>query len=745
MGAFAHSQVYKDPSQPLEARVNDLLSRMTLDEKISIIHANSKFSTPAIPRLGIPTRWMSDGPHGVREDISPDSWDPAGHTNDFSTYMPVNICLASSWDPDLAYAYGSVIGQEALARGKDMMLGPGVCIMRTPLNGRNYEYLGEDPFLAGQMAVGYIRGAQAQGISSCVKHYAGNDQETQRGSIDVEMDERTLREIYLPAFKAAVQQGHVWAVMGAYNRFRGTYCCENDYLLNKVLKGDWGFQGLVVSDWSGSHTTSGSVNGGLDLEMGTDGPYHLDHMADPYRDGILSGKYTMASLDDKVRRNLRMMIATHMLDTKPVGSLNTSAHQETARKVAEEGIVLLKNKGGLLPLSAPNLSSIAVIGEDGFTKFAYGGESAGIKAFYEVTGLEGILKRAGGSVNVTYSPGYHIPTWRPGPRRLGGVRGYNQGPPPVPPAEAKALVDQAVKAAKSADVAIVFAGLNHLRNMDTEGSDRRDMKLPYGQDLLIQRVVEANPRTIVVLISGGAVEMDSWINRVPSVLQAWYPGMEGGNAMAEALFGDINPSGKLPCTFPHKLDDSPAHFTQAYPGTHGVEYYEEGLLVGYRWFDSTHIQPLFPFGFGLSYTTFAYSAPNFSVPRWPGPAQVSFTVTNTGTRSGTDVAQVYIQPGAEKLFRPLKELKGFARVSLKAGESKRLAIELPATAFAYYDPSRHGWVAEAAQYKILIGDSSRDIKFSQDWVAPVEYFVPEGPIASPTPSQIALAGNRSGQ
>jgi beta-glucosidase len=576
------------------------------------------------------------------------------------------------------------------------------------------------------------------------------------------MDERTLREIYLPAFKAAVLQGHVWAVMGAYNRFRGVYCCENDYLINKVLKGDWGFQGLVVSDWGGSHTTPGSVNGGLDLEMGSYGTYDQYHLANAYRDGILSGKYTMASLDDKVRRNLRVMIASHMLDAAAPGSLNTVEHQDTARKVAEEGMVLLKNDHRMLPLSASKVRTIAVIGEDGFFKFAYGGESAGIKAFYEVTGLEGILRRVGGSVNVTYSPGYHQPVWRPRPgpklpmpprdaagvpmppprdaagmpmpppRDTAGVpmpppRGPAwPAPPPVSPKEAQALLNQAVKAAKSADVVILFAGLNHSRNMDSEGSDRRDLKLPYNQDTLIKKVVEANPKTVVVLISGGPIEMDGWIDKVPAILQAWYPGMEGGNAIAEALFGDINPSGKLPCTFPRKLDDSPAHRDYAYPGKNGVEYYEEGLLVGYRWFDTEKIQPLFPFGYGLSYTRFEYSGLNIQIPTWPGPAKVTFTVKNIGDRAGAEVAQIYVQPDAEKVFRPEKELKGFVRVPLKAGESRRVTVTLGPDAFSYYDPARHGWVAEPVRYNILVGSSSRSIMLSGPWVLPSEYFMPEG-------------------
>jgi beta-glucosidase len=648
--------LYMDSTKPVEARVEDLLSRMTLEEKISMLHGDSKFTTAAIPRLGLRRRWMSDGPHGVREDVGPDTWNPAGHTDDFSTFMPVNICLASTWNPQLGFDFGATIGQEAKARGKNIMLAPGVNIMRTPLNGRNFEYLGEDPFLSSRMAVGYIKGEQAQDVSSCVKHFAGNNQEFQRNSIDVEMDERTLREIYLPAFKAAVQEGGVLSVMGAYNKFRGQYCCENNYLLNKVLKGDWGFKGLVMSDWAGAHSTEGAVLNGLDLEMGTDGPYNKFYLADPFMDGIRSGKYPASILDDKVRRNLRVMFTSNALDSKSKGSLNTSEHQATARKVAEEGIVLLKNEGSILPLDPKSVKSIAVIGENASKKFAAGGGSAGIKAFYEITPLEGLIKRAGNDVDIEYSAGYVQPPFRRrGNPDSAGVQQGNVVDQAVVSAE---RIDRAVKLAKSCDVAIVFAGLNHGNGFDTEGADRKDMKLPFGQDELIQKVRAANPRTVVVIMSGGPVEMDAWINQVPCLLQAWYPGMEGGTAVARVLFGDVNPSGKLPCTFPHKLEDSPAHALNAYPGKDGVETYVEGLLVGYRWFDEKKIEPLFPFGFGLSYTKFEYKNLKM-VAGEHSTVTVNIDVTNIGERAGGEVVQIYVQPGKEALARPRQELKGF--------------------------------------------------------------------------------------
>lgn len=679
--------LYLDPMKPLEARVDDLISRLTLDEKLALVHADSKFTTAAIPRLGIPRRWLSDGPHGVREDVGPDNWQPAGRTDDFASWMPALIGLSSTFNPDLSRAYGDVIGEEALRRGKQIMLGPGVNIMRTPLNGRNFEYWGEDPFLTSRMAVGYILGVQSHDVASCVKHFAANNQEWERNTIDVEMDERALREIYLPAFKAAVQEAGVLAVMGAYNKFRGQHCCHNDYLLNKILKGEWGFKGLVMSDWNGTHDTREAVLNGLDLEMGTERSYDDFYLARPFLDGLSRGDYPSAILDDKVRRNLRQMIATHSLDGRGPGAINTKEHQDTARRVAEEGIVLLKNEGKALPLDAGKIKSVAVIGANAEQRQAYGGGSARIKAFYEITPLEGIVRRAGDRVNVTYSAGYR--------------------------AESDSdLLTRAVRAASQADVAIVVAGLNHSRFYDTEGSDRKDLKLPYGQDELIQKVVEANPRTIVVLFGGGPVEMGAWLRKAPAVMQAWYPGMEGGNALARVLFGDVSPSGKLPCTFPKRLEDSPAHALGAYPGKNGSERYEEGLLVGYRWFDTKNIEPLFPFGFGLSYTSFSYSGLRLAASEGPkGPlVTAEFEVTNTGLREGAEVAQLYVRDVQSSLPRPLKELKGFRKVFLKPGDKQTLSIPLERNAFAYYDPEKKGWLAEKGDFMILVGSSSRDIR-----------------------------------
>ena len=696
--------VYLDPSSPLESRVEDLLGRMTQEEKLSLVHADSKFTTAAVPRLGIPRRWMSDGPHGVREDVGPDTWNVAGHTDDFSTCMPVLIGLAATWNTESASAYGNVIGEEARKRGKDIMLGPGVNIQRTPLGGRTSEFMGEDPFLASRMAVNYIRAVQSHGVASCVKHFAANNQETQRGSIDVEMDERTLREIYLPVFRAAVQEGGAWAVMGAYNRLRGQFCCENDYLINRVLKGEWGFQGLVMSDWGGTHDTREAVFNGLDLEMGTDprpraGAQHREpadanqsvydryFLAGPYRDGLRTGEFPQATLDEKVRRNLRVMFATHVFDGREEGALNTAAHQQAARRVAEEGIVLLKNAGRALPLAAGRVNAIAVIGENAVRLQAHGGDSAKIKALYEVSPLEGILHRVGATANITYSPGYG---------KEGGAD----------------LIDKAVAAARAADVAIVIGGLIHEKPFDCEGEDRKALGLPWGQDELIRRVAAANPRTIVVIVSGSPVEMGGWLDRVPAVVQAWYGGTEGGNALAGVLFGDVNPSGKLPCTYPKRIEDTPAAAVGEYPGRNGTVHYAEGLLVGYRWFDAKQIEPLFPFGYGLSYTTFGYSGLRLVTGSSPGGpvVTVEFEITNTGSCAGAEVAQLYVHQERPSLPRPPKELKGFRKVMLSPGEKKTVSIALDRRAFAFYDPARPGWVAEAGDFALQIGGSSRDIR-----------------------------------
>lgn len=693
VGAADEQPVYLDKTAPVETRVEDLLSRMTLEEKISIVHADSKFSTAAVPRLGIPRRWVADGPHGVREDVGPYSWNAVGGTNDFATWLPVLSALGSTWNTDLAAAYGDVIGSEARARNKDVMLGPIVDIARTPLCGRIYEYLGEDPCLNARLGVGYVAGLQSNQVAACIKHFVGNNQEVGRETINMDMDDRTLREIYLPPFEAAVKEARVWSVMGAYSKLRGENCAYSDYLINKLLKGEWQFPGFVMSDWGGTHSTAEAARGGLDVEMGTlvgseePSAYSKFFLAQPFLDGIRSGEYPVALLDDKVRRSLRVMIATGVLDPRPAGALNTREHQAVARRVAEEAMVLLKNRNNALPLNLASIKSVAVIGENAIRKNANGFFGAGVKTPYEVTPLDGIKQFVGDQASVTYSAGY---------TKNGG--GSN-------------LVAEAVAAARQADVAIVIAGLNHSRHLDDEGWDRTNLCLPYGQNELLSQVIQANPRTIVVLVSGPAIELGPWLEQAPAVLQAHYSGMEGGHALADILFGKVNPSGKLSVTYPKQLLDSPAHALDTYPGTNATLFYKEGLLVGYRWFDAKKIEPLFPFGYGLSYTTFKYSRLKLvRAADKDGIVTAQFEIKNTGKVAGAEVAELYIQPTRPSVTRPVRELKGFKKIFLQPGEKQTVSIPLDQRAFAFYDPAKPGWVAEAGDYRVQVGSSSRDIR-----------------------------------
>ncbi len=703
---------YLDRTLPVEARIDDLIARLTLDEKLGLVHANGLFRSGGVERLGIPALWTDDGPQGVREDVGVTSWAPAGRTDDFATALPPGLTLAATWDTELAQACGEVIGDEACARQKNVILGPGMNIIRTPLCGRNYDYYGEDPWLSGRIAVGYVRGLQSAQTIACVKHFALNNQETNRGIVNVEVDERTLREIYLPAFEASVREAGALAVMAAYNKFRGDYCAQNDYLLNGILKKEWGFQGAVISDWGATHDTRTAVLNGLDLEMGSRGPFSEYHLAHEYKDGLQNGAYPLASLDDKVRRNLRMLFASGAMDDRNKGSINTPSHLAVARRIAEEAMVLLKNDGCLLPIDPAKVHSVAIIGEDAVRKFAAGGNSAGVKAFRETTALEGIVERAGPAMNITYSEGYRQPV----PRRsskadLAGVKTSELSA--ASPEESRELADRAVAAARNCDVAIVIAGLSHQAHADDEGTDRYDLSLPAHQAELIARVIEANPRTVVVLIDGSPIDMSPWLDKTPSVLQAWYGGSEAGHALAAVLFGDVNPSGKLPCTFPRALADTPAAQggARAFPGVDGTVHYDEGVLVGYRWYDTKKIEPLFPFGFGLSYTTFAYSKLKVTA-TGPASAVVECDITNSGRRPGAEVVQLYVQPGHSSVERPEKELKGFAKVSLAPGETKTVSMGLNARSFAYYSPEKHSWVVEAGDFGILVGSSSRDIRLN---------------------------------
>ncbi len=707
VSAQQKTPVYLDVTKPVEERVESALSLMTVEEKVALCHAQSKFSSKGVARLGIPEVWTSDGPHGIREEVFWDEWSGAQWTDDSCTAFPALTCLAASFNPELSMLYGNSIGEEARYRNKTMLLGPGVNIYRTPLNGRNFEYMGEDPYLASRMVVPYVQGVQANGVAACVKHFALNNQEEWRGHINVNVSDRALYEIYLPAFKAAVQEGGAWSIMGSYNQFRGEHCCHNDLLLNKILKKDWGFDGLVISDWGGVHNTDQAVNHGLDIEMGTytNGlttsghfPYSDYYLADPFLKGINDGKYDMAVLDDKARRILRLIFRTTMSVNRPFGRFVSPEHSEAARKIAREGIVLLKNNEEFFPVPVGKYQKIAVIGENASRSLVIGGGSSSLKVAYEVSPLQG-LKDKYGDEHIIYSLGY-----------ASGPSLYGREEPSK--LDADSLMAAAIEVAKDADIVLYIGGLNKNHFQDCEGGDRKFLDLPFGQDKLIDELLKVNKNTAVVLLSGNAVAMP-WVDNVPAIMQGWYLGSEAGNALADVISGDVNPSGKLPFSFPKKLEDNGAHFfgELSYPGDSIDQYYKEDILVGYRWFDTKKIAPLFPFGYGLSYTSFAWSKPSVdrSEVKADGTVKVSFTLTNTGKIDGAETAQLYVSKSKSAVDRAAKELKAFEKVFLKAGESQIVTVEVPISSFAFYNEAKSGWEVEPGSYSLLLGSSSRDI------------------------------------
>lgn len=704
--------IYLDESKPIEQRVEDALSKMTLEEKIAIIHAQSKFSSPGVPRLGIPENWMTDGPHGIRTEVKWDEWDQANWTNDSCIAFPALTALSSTWNKEMASLYGKSIGEEARYRNKNVLLGPGVNIYRTPLNGRNFEYMGEDPFLASKMVVPYIKGVQSNGVAACVKHFALNNQETNRSGVNVIVDDRALYEIYLPAFKAAVQEGDAWAIMGSYNKYKGQHCCHNEFLLNDILRGEWGFKGVVISDWGGVHDTKQAIHNGLDMEFGswtnglswgTSNAYDNYYLAKPYSAMIAKGEIGTKELDEKVRRILRLSFLTTMNRERPFGSFGTKEHAQAGLKIAQEGIVLLQNKNNILPIDLNKTKKIAVIGENAIKMMTVGGGSSSLKAKYEVLPLDGLKKRIGNQAEIVYARGYvGDPT-----SNYNGVEAKISLEDKRSPAE---LTAEALKVAKGADIVLFFGGLNKSDHQDAEGVDRKDLGLPYNQDQLITELAKVNKNIVFVNISGNAVAMP-WINQVPGIVQGWFLGTESGNAIASVLLGDVNPSGKLTFTFPVKLNDNSAHALGEFPGGDEVKY-NEGIFVGYRWVDKQKIKPLFPFGYGLSYTTFEYGKVTADKKQISNGDQITFSVKvkNTGNHDGAEVVQLYISDLKSSLVRPIKELKGFEKVSLKAGEEKTVTFTIDKTALSFFDDKKHEWVAEPGDFEALIGASSIDIK-----------------------------------
>lgn len=706
----------------IEKEIENILTQLTLDEKIGMIHGNGLFRTEGVARLGIPLLKMSDGPMGVRSEFENASWNNIGNSDDFVTYLPCNSALASTWNPDLAYQLGKVLGEEARGRGKDVILAPGVNIMRSPACGRNFEYMSEDPYLTAKTAVPIIKGIQEFDVASCVKHFAVNNQETQRLWVDVEIDERTLREIYLPAFKEAVEVGNSYSLMGAYNLLYGEHCCQSKFLLNQILKEEWGYDGCVISDWGAVHDTKAAAESGLDIEMSVTSDFDKYYMAKPLKKAIQNGEIEVSLVDEKVRNILRLMKRLNMLGEKRCkGSYNTSEHRDAALNIARESVILLKNEENRLPLCGEKLKKLLVIGDNAEKIHSCGGGSAEIKALYEISPLMGLKKILGGNTEIIYARGYYVETkqeecdnnWQE--NSLEDIVQTKQAKNVEEETKVKRqqFLEEAVTLAKEVDEVIFIGGLNH--DYDSEGLDRLDMKLPYGQDTLIKELLKVNKNTVVVMLAGSPVEMGEWVNDAKAIVWSWYAGMEGGTALAEVLLGDVNPSGKLPVTFPKKLTDCSAHCVGEFPGGKTVAY-REGIFVGYRYYDTYQINTEFCFGYGLSYTNFAYE--NLSIVMKEEEniqVNVSIEVTNTGKVAGAEIVQLYIASINSAVARPNQELREYQKVFLEPNETKNINFVLDKTAFGYFDIQRKQFKTESGMYEIRIGSSTKDIRV-KDWI-----------------------------
>lgn len=726
-----NGQKYLDPKASLEERVEDALARMTTHEKVQLLHAQSKFTSAGVPRLGIRQLNMDDGPHGVREELEWNSWNVARWTNDYCVAFPSLTCLAATWNRDCADLYGQSIGEEFAYRGKDLLLGPGVNIQRTPMNGRAFEYMGEDPRLAAEMVVPYIKGVQRNGVGCCMKHFALNNQETDRFTVNVNMSERAMREIYLPAFEAAVRKAKVWSIMGSYNLWQGVHCSQNDALLNGILKREWGFDGALVSDWDAATDDWQSATGGLDIEMGTtrngnirgnNFTYDDYHLARPFETMIREGRVPMSVLDEKARRVLRTIFRTSMNPDKAIGNLCSEAHYEACREIGEEGIVLLKNEelkrnkkreAALLPLTHERLASLSatqkkarilVVGENATRSLTKGGGSSELKTLRDISPLEALRSTYGDLATIDYAQGY------------ASGRAIYDKVDVVEAAEQQRLRDEALEKAREADLIIFIGGMNKNHRQDCENGDRESYDLSFGQNELISSMAQIQPRTIVITFGGNPYAMP-WIEQVPAIVHCWYLGSEAGTALVNVLSGRVCPSGRLPVTFARRYEDYPyvQYGKEAYPGVDRQVYYKEDVFVGYRHFDTHKVKPLFPFGFGLSYTTFKYGKPTI-VQRGDG-WEVSVDVTNTGQQEGKEVVQLYVgmAPTSKKaakssIERPTKELKDFTKVNLKPGETKRVSLNLTTQDLAYWDEATHGWKTEAGRYAAYVCASSDDVR-----------------------------------
>ena len=694
---------FSQTNPAIEKRIQQLIKQMTLKEKVGMLHGNSKFYTSEIKRLGIPEWALSDGPHGVRAEMNRHNWKYAGWINDSATCFPPGTAMAASWNLELAKQRGFVLGEEARYRKKDVLLGPGINIIRSPLCGRNFEYLSEDPYLISQLTVSYIKALQSKDVAASVKHFAANNQEENRFAVDVTMSDRALHEIYLPGFKAAVMDANVLTVMGAYNKFRGDFCTENMFLGRTILRELYKFNGVYMSDWNAVHSTDKAALAGLDLEMGTEKTdYNEWYFANPLIKAVQEGRLKESLVDEKVANILRVMIKTKVLDAKNrvKGSINTKEHQQAAYQSAVEAIVLLKNEKEILPLKMNSLKSIAIIGDNATRKHCSGGLSSEIKALYEITPLQAVTEKYGKSIQINYAQGYN--------KQSKEEEGTNKGQLDTDYVDWK-LIDEAVAQAKKSDVAIVFAGLNH--DFDSESFDRLHMRLPYGQETLIQEVTKANPKTIVVIIAGSPLELAGIANRVPALVWAWFGGMEAGNAVVDVLSGKEFPSGKLPFTMPVTLNQSPAHALGNYPGRDLKVNYEEDILVGYRWFDTKGIEPQYPFGYGLSYTTFEISntATDKKEYNKEDEITVEFNIKNSGKFDGAEVVQIYASQPVCSVLRPKKELKGFQKVFLKSGEQKIVELKVKVKDLAFYDEKTATWKIESGEFVLHVATSAAAI------------------------------------
>lgn len=699
--------IYLNPQAPIEERVQDALARMTTHEKIQILHAQSKFSSAGVPRLGIRQLMMSDGPHGVRAEVDWNSWNTANWTNDSIVAFPSLTCLAASWNRSLSAVYGNAVSEEFAFRGKDILLGPGTTICRMPLNGRSFEYMGEDPYLAGEMAVPYIQAAQHNGVACCLKHFALNNQEVDRFTVNVHVGERALREIYLPAFKKCVDAG-LWSIMGSYPIWNGEHLCHNDSLLNKILKKEWGFDGCVISDWGGTHDTWQAALNGLDIEMGTDTNgktedksqgYNTYRLADPFERLINEEKIPMTVLNEKAARVLRLIFRTSMNPQKAIGSQCSEAHYAVCQAIGEEGVVLLKNAQDILPLKPEKYRRILVVGDNATRNMSEGGGSSELKTKCDVSPLEGLKALYGDKI--IYAQGYCA------------GRALYDAVDPIDSTQQAALKAEALEKAREADLIIFIGGLNKNHRQDCENGDRDDYNLSYGQNELIAALAKVQKNLVVVTFGGNAFATP-WIDKAKAMLHCWYLGSMSGTTLANVVSGKVNPSGKLPVTFARKQTDYPCFQfgKRGYPGVDGHVYYDEGIYVGYRHFNTKHVAPQFPFGYGLSYTTFRYGSPTLSASSLTATDSITLAVpvTNTGGVKGKEVVELFIGEEHPEEERPTKELKNFAKVELAPGETKTVSFTIKPSDLAYWSTRSHAFTATPGRFKAYVCASETDVR-----------------------------------